>query len=241
MSKVVVGIMPTYNLTNEQNDPYADRASFVRMYSNKVKESGGIPIGILDNNLEDYKDICDAYIWPGGSKINKEFVIFLEDAIKNNKPFLGVCLGMQSIVTLFNIKEDMESTSSKDIFEIYNQNKENKPYLKRIDDNLINTHSNKVTKDLESINNAKHKIIIDDNSILKDIYNTNVLDVVSLHKMTVARIPKTLKVVARSEDGIIEAIEHINKDNILGVQFHPEILEDNKIFDWLINKAKQSK
>jgi len=68
-NKPVVGILPTYNLKNEQNDPYQDRASFVRMYAEKIKQCGGIPIGLLEQEVSIYKDLCDAYIWPGGNKI----------------------------------------------------------------------------------------------------------------------------------------------------------------------------
>ena len=39
-NKPVIGIIPTYNLQNEENDPYLDRASFVRMYEEKIVSSG---------------------------------------------------------------------------------------------------------------------------------------------------------------------------------------------------------
>lgn len=42
---------------------------------------------------------------------------------------------------------------------------------------------------------------------------------------------------ATSEDNEIEAIEY--NDNILGVMFHPEITEDSKIFEWLIQKSQK--
>ena len=67
LNKPVVGIVPTYNLTNEANDPYQDRASFVSMYVSKITEYGGVAIGLLGKNIWDYLPICDAYIWPGGT------------------------------------------------------------------------------------------------------------------------------------------------------------------------------
>ena len=45
--------------------------------------------------------------------------------------------------------------------------------------------------------------------------------------------PKDFKVVAKSEDGIVEAIE--NK-NIIAVQWHPEYMNDIKFFEYFINK-----
>ena len=44
---------------------------------------------------------------------------------------------------------------------------------------------------------------------------------------------KGFKVVAKSEDGIVEAIE--NK-NIIAVQWHPEYMNDIKFFEYFINK-----
>lgn len=39
MKKPVIGIIPTFTVND--NDPYQDKASFVSMYSEKIKESGG--------------------------------------------------------------------------------------------------------------------------------------------------------------------------------------------------------
>ncbi len=53
-NKIVVGIIPTYKLTNEANDPYQDRASFVRMYEPWHIRYVGSKIfakKIMDNNL----------------------------------------------------------------------------------------------------------------------------------------------------------------------------------------------
>jgi len=43
----------------------------------------------------------------------------------------------------------------------------------------------------------------------------------NLHSLYVDDIPETLKVTAKSEDGVAMAMEHKSK-NIFGIQFHPE-------------------
>lgn len=239
-NKVVVGILPIYNLKNEENDPYQDKAIYVRMYEEMIRESGAIPIGLLDSNMDIYKDICDAYLWPGGNYVRREFFSVLDDAINNHKPVLGVCLGMQAISIFFNVLEDKKNNIDMSLEDVYQNNKEVNPYLKRIDDSIINNHLHYVTKDEESINNAKHNINIKDNTFMHDIYNTNKLSVVSLHSTMVNRLPNYVKVSAISEDNIIEAIEyHDNDSYILGVQFHPEVIKDHKIFDWLVKNANK--
>ena len=79
-SKPIIGILPTFNLTNEENDPYLDTARFVTMYSERITEAGGIPIGILNENVEEYFSICDGYLWCGGEKINSSFNTCILDA-----------------------------------------------------------------------------------------------------------------------------------------------------------------
>ena len=229
MKKKIIGIIPTFNLHDIDNDPYQDRASFVTMYIEKIKACGGIPIGILDKDVKEYADICDAYLWPGGVKIRHEFYYLLDDAIKNHKKVLGICLGMQSINTYFNIIEDSKNLENLNYTEIYKHYKISNPYLKRLEDDSF--HRKLVTKNIDTINNAKHKIDIKKNSILYDIYKSDQIDVVSLHSSVVNRTTKDIKISAMCGD-VVEGVEY--KDFILGVQFHPEILLDNKIFEWLV-------
>lgn len=48
--------------------------------------------------------------------------------------------------------------------------------------------------------------------------------------------------IVKEKDNVIEAIELKDKDNfILGVQFHPEVLEDNDLFCYFINYIKEYK
>jgi len=233
-NRPVVGILSTYNLKNEENDPYQDQAKFVRMYSDMVIHSGGIPIGLTEENITYYFPLCDAYIWPGGNKIWFSFYKVFEDVLKNKKPLLGICLGAQAIATFFNILEDSKSLKSLTYQEVYQKNKEVNPYLKQAEN--ITNHSHYVTKDEESINHAKHKIIIEPNSFMESIYGKKSIYVVSLHSIVINRVSNPLvHVSASSLDGVVEALEyHEDNNHILGVQYHPEVVGDKKIFDWLL-------
>lgn len=84
-------------------------------------------------------------------------------------------------------------------------------------------------------NNLNHKILIKENSILKSIYKENYIIVNSRHSYKI-KTSLNYKISAIASDGVIEAIE---KENVLGVQYHPEDLSDNKIFDYFIFKCNK--
>lgn len=232
--KPIIGIVPTYNIKNEKNDPYQEVSKFVKMYEEKITQAGGIAIGLLNPNPKDYLKLCDGYLYPGGNKVLMEYNMIFEDAIKNNKPVLGICLGAEAISIFLNVLEDKKKEPNLNYEEIYIKNRSQNAYLKKL--NEPNIHNNTVTKEEKTIKEAKHKIKIVKNSIMHKIYKEEKIDVVSLHSTGINRMIKKL-ISATSEDNEIEAIEY--NDNILGVMFHPEITEDSKIFEWLIQKSQK--
>lgn len=103
----------------------------------------------------------------------------------------------------------------------------------------INSKINHRSKD-----NYVHNIAIDMSSPLYNIYGLSTFKVNSLHRYMVDNVVD-LKVAARSEDGIIEAIYDPKKDFVVGVQWHPEkMLEyDNKqikLFKAFIEASRKS-
>ena len=61
----------------------------------------------------------------------------------------------------------------------------------------------------------------------------------SFHHQAMSEPGRHMRIIAKSTDGIIEAIESNEYKQILGVQWHPEWLgeEGGKIFQWLVNQA----
>lgn len=227
-NKPVIGIIPTYNLTNETNNSYQDCASFVRMYEEKITACGGIPIGLLHQNINDYLPLCDGYLWPDGSKVWSDFYPAIEDAIKNNKPVLGICLGMQAIGLYFNGKEELEKHPEKSLDEIKQILKD----LKQLEEASF------VTKEKETQEAAFHKIKIKKDTLLYHLIQSDEHNVVSLHGYFLPYVAKSLTVSATATDGVIEALEY-TKDGaqILGVQYHPELENTNELFSWLIDTS----
>src|SRR5262249_24538288 len=69
---------------------------------------------------------------------------------------------------------------------------------------------------------ATHSIEIKDGSRLASIVGSKSMAVNSMHHQALKDVGSDLKVVARAEDGIIEAAEMPEKRFVLAVQFHPE-------------------
>ncbi len=67
-----------------------------------------------------------------------------------------------------------------------------------------------------------HRVKIDPDSSLAKILNATEASVYSNHHQAVKEVAKNLKVIARSEDGVVEAMERIDGGFGLFVQWHPE-------------------
>lgn len=81
-----------------------------------------------------------------------------------------------------------------------------------------------------------HKMNITTNSFLERVYQEKTIAVNSYHRQAVKDVATGFQVSAVSEDGIIEAIE---KENIIGVQWHPENMLDIKFFKkWIEEYCK---
>jgi putative glutamine amidotransferase len=75
----------------------------------------------------------------------------------------------------------------------------------------------------------RHKIAIEEQSMLAAIIGKNLGEVNSFHHQGVERVGKGLAVCAQSDDGVIEGMEWADKNEapfLLLVQWHPERMKD---------------
>lgn len=80
---------------------------------------------------------------------------------------------------------------------------------------------------------SMHNINFEDDSFLYEVYECNKINVNSYHRQSIKDLADGFKIIALSDDGVIEGIE---KDNIVAVQWHPEALYDIKLFKSFIEK-----
>lgn len=204
--KKIIGIIPS-TLGFNTNNPFDDKYYVQNSYIEKISKIG-IPLIIPPTNLsinENQLDLCDAFLIIGGKNVNKYHFEVIEYAIKTNKKLLGICLGMQ-------------------VIGMYSNNDYNEETLYKINDHYHDniTHENKEL--------LVHELRVNPNSKLSKLIGTKLL-VNSIHNYALKYITPPFKVVGKYND-IIEAIEY---KNIIGVQFHPELMNNtDKLFLWLV-------
>ena len=209
-------------------------------YTNAIIKAGGIPILIpCTDDLDTTKEILDGVdgvLMSGGNDIDpiifgkksdsKTGIVSVERDMQDlftaeyiiketNKPFLGVCRGMQVLNVALGGDLHVD---------------------------LVNAGY-----DYHSINNTEryqptHKIEIDQNSILFDVFKSTITYINSYHHQAIDRVADGLKIIAVSEDGVIEAVESDNNERfVLAVQWHPEMMAiKNELQQEIINKFVDS-
>ena len=126
-------------------------------------------------------------------------------------PILGICRGIQTLAMALDGKVKQDIT---DVATINHNQSEDRSV-------------------------AIHQVNIEKDSILYQLYEKAQISVNSFHHQAVCDCGERFRVTATSEDGIIEAMESREYKSILGVQWHPECLDDGlPIFEWLIQEAK---
>lgn len=211
-------------------------------YIDAIEKAGGIPlllsISEQSHIIDEQMNHIDGLLLTGGEDVNPMFyheswqfvqgpsdsrrdqyeIELIQKCADKHIPILGICRGQQIINVAFGgtLYQDNQMASEY-IFQ--HQQKERRDYP---------THVIRIQKD----------------SFLYPIFKDKAY-VNSLHHQSIKKIANDFRIVAKSEDSIIEAIQH-NYMNICGVQFHPESMchkNENmqKIFDVFVYQCTYKK
>lgn len=86
-----------------------------------------------------------------------------------------------------------------------------------------------------AVGDRSHAVVFEPGSLCHRLYGPGTT-VNSLHHQAIAEPGSGVTVVGRAEDGVVEAIEVADKP-VLAVQWHPEWLDADPSFRWLVNVA----
>lgn len=241
MPRPLIGITTRRRNSDEgKNDQFALMTAYVE----SARKNGGapvlVPLGLSDDELRDLFDRLDGLIFSGGGDIHPqafgaqthesmygvdedrdrvEFSL-IRWAAKEDKPFLGICRGAQVMNvalggTLYgDIASEAPEAIKHNYFPGYPRNK------------LV------------------HLVAVGEGTRLANALGAPIAQVNSLHHQAIKTAAPSLETVARAPDGIIEAVEIPGHRFALGVQWHPEWLQDQlqmrNLFKALVKAASYS-
>ena len=204
-------------------------------YYKQVVRAGGVPMVIPPVGDEEVivntLDRIDGLILSGGGDINPLFsglepsprlhgingerdlpeLLMTRLAYNRQIPMLGICRGIQTLAVALGgkVAQDISATAS----------------LK---------HAQEADRGV-----ATHSVKIEGDSALYDIYKQERLYVNSFHHQAVKDPGERFQVTARATDGTIEAMESTEMKPIVGVQWHPECLDEGGgLFGWIVEQAR---
>lgn len=178
---------------------------------------------ILGKTGTRHMDECDALVLTGGPDIAPELYgdwadetvhvdserdgfeyRLLDTALRDKKPVLGICRGLQLLNVYFGgtLILDLEK------------------YSRRLHTAISDTED------------RYHEVVLTEGTDLKSHIQANGGVVNSAHHQAAERIGSGLMIAARAIDGTVEAVEGVNhsNDGILAVQWHPERVQFDSPF-----------
>lgn len=225
-------------------DKEETQSFIMRSYFKRLTDSGAIPLLLSPDMTPEQVDQCaqqlDGLLLAGGNDVDP--ALFHEEPIpqlgevnpirdrielllvpaflRAEKPILCICRGIQTLNVALGgtLYQDLPSQYTAGALENHSQEP---PYS-------TPTHSVKVAP----------------GTAFALIAQADMLQVNSMHHQAVKDVGPGLTVCARSESGVIEAVEMPGKPFVIGVQWHPERLTDPaslRLFDRFVSVARENR
>ena len=212
-AKTIIGVLP---LWDDEKESYW----MLPGYMNGIVKAGGIPIMLPmtddEEIIKQFIKMCDGFLFTGGHDVSPEIyksevlfdnieccaerdkmeLILLEKALKEDKAILGICRGIQFI------NAALGGTLYQDLPREHKSNLD---------------HHQEPPYDIPI-----HTVTINHGTPLHNLLGMESIEVNSYHHQAVKKLSDRLCVMAKAEDGLIEAAYMPDKKFVRAVQWHPE-------------------
>jgi putative glutamine amidotransferase len=221
MEKALIGVTPLY-------DENRGVIWMLPEYGKGVSLGGGLPVILpLTESAEEARALArrlDGFLFTGGQDVSPALYdqtelpfcgktsarrdafekALLEEVLRLNKPFLGICRGLQFLNVMLggSLYQDIPSQTAAAEPLIHSQEK---PYDVPV-----------------------HDLFLPDGPVRR-LAGVETIRVNSLHHQAVARLADGLRPAALAPDGILEAAYMPSQRFMLGVQWHPEFMPDSEV------------
>ena len=218
MKRPIIGLMPLY-------DPEKDSYWMLPGYLQGVEEAGGIPVILPPRaeaeDLDSLLDLLDGVLLTGGQDVDPKLygqapaeelgplcperdrleLRLLRRALIMDLPILGICRGIQLVNVALDgtLWQDLPTERPSGVAHRFND-----------PDTPI-----------------AHRVRLVPGTPIAELLKTDELGVNSHHHQAIRTLAPALREMARSEDGLIEAVYHPDKRFLWAVQWHPEMSLDS--------------
>ncbi|MCD7820409.1 MAG: gamma-glutamyl-gamma-aminobutyrate hydrolase family protein [Lachnospiraceae bacterium] len=235
MKKPIIAVIPLWD--DEKNSIW-----MLPGYMDGISKAGGVPVILpLHSSAEDVMEAfetCDGLLMTGGHDVSPmlyregikdtcgtlctardliESALY-EKALETGKHVLGICRGIQIINVLQggSLYQDLPTEFGSSV-----EHHMKPPYT-----------------------DTAHNVNIEQDSPLYEMFHVKHLGVNSCHHQGIKQLGDNLEVMARAEDGLIEAVRHTYQKYVWAFQWHPEFdfhvnPASKKIFDSFIGACRQ--
>jgi putative glutamine amidotransferase len=232
--------------TQHIQPPHLELYALGRRYAQAIEAVGGVPVilppGLGEDSARQIFDRFDGLLLSGGGDIDPAIygepphvalwglnadrdqteMELVRWAAQQQKPLLGICRGIQvmNVALGGSLIQDIPSEVPDALEHSF-------------DDTVVPRE------------HLAHPVKIDAASRLQGIIGAEIAQVNSWHHQAIKRLAADLQIVARSPDGIVEAVEIPGHRFALGVQWHPEWLYDKqpemkRLFGALVQAARRN-
>lgn len=232
--KPLIGVTP--GLDNTKDSLFIQNA-----YIASVIKAGGLPVLLpltMDEKLADIiAGSFDGFLISGGPDVDARLygednlpfngeisplrdyleTFIIKEAVRRNKPVLGICRGMQIMNTALG------GTLYQDIHS-------------QLPHRMLLKHSQNAPKWY-----PVHEIVLTGGSVASESFASLRADVNSFHHQAVKDPAPGFNITSRASDGIIESIEYSDHRYAVGVQWHPELMwQENPVYLKIFEKFVDS-